>query len=139
MKITTVKLTMPSFDEEIKDQGFNRTGDVQQYATQRAEFRMRRHVPKGDTGLLGDNVKIGDDYVEYESEYSRYQYFGILYVDPETGSSYARKDVKKVPTGINLNYSGAPQRGAFWDEKMIADQGDQYFEDIQDYVDKRSD
>lgn len=76
-------------------------GKVHQYLTQRTAHYMDRFVPYGEGGLRINN-KVAKDYIEYQSPYAHYQYRGILYVDPVTGSSWARKDTTKVPTGKPL-------------------------------------
>lgn len=113
MAITTVKIEFPSLNSVIKDLGLNRTGDVQQYATHRARIRMGRHVPRR-TGVLEETAYEDYDGVVYPQIYARPMYFGL-----------------------EFNFNEAPQRGAFWDKKMIADQGNQFENDIQTYVDKR--
>ena len=69
----------------------------------RVEQDCRPFVPR-DTGALVSNTKIENHTLIYEQPYAHYMYEGILYVDPETGSSWARRGVKKVPTGIPLKY-----------------------------------
>ncbi len=49
------------------------------------------------TGSLRQRTKAEDGTVIYPGPYARYLYYGKLYVDPLTGSSYARKGVAKVP------------------------------------------
>lgn len=42
-----------------------------------------------------------------DTPYARFQYHGKLMIDPNTGSSYAKKGVKKVYTNIPLKYQTA--------------------------------
>lgn len=49
------------------------------------------------TGSLRTRTKVTGNTVIYPGPYARYLYYGKLYVDPLTGSSYARKGVTKVP------------------------------------------
>lgn len=49
------------------------------------------------TGPLRTRTKVTGNTVIYPGPYARYLYYGKLYVDPLTGSSYARKGVTKVP------------------------------------------
>lgn len=55
-------------------------------------------------------TRIGSGEVKYNVPYSRYQYYGLVMVG---------KAPKKL-TGIPLTYSGAPQRGSKWFERMKA-------------------
>lgn len=57
-------------------------------------LRQRAHIEgytESDYGPGGGNMIV------YPGPYARYLYYGKLYVDPLTGSSYARKGVTKVP------------------------------------------
>ena len=49
------------------------------------------------TGSLRTRTRVMGNTVIYPWPYARYLYYGKLYVDPLTGSSYARKGVTKVP------------------------------------------
>lgn len=53
-------------------------------------------VPMLNGGLRGKTKVIGN-LIVYEGPYARYLYYGKLYVDPLTGSPYAREGVTKVP------------------------------------------
>lgn len=49
------------------------------------------------TGSLRTRTRVTGNTVVYPGPHARYPYYGKLYVDPLTGSSYARKGVTKVP------------------------------------------
>lgn len=49
------------------------------------------------TGSLRTRTRVTGNTVVYPGPYARYLYYGKLYVDPLTGSSYVRKGVTKVP------------------------------------------
>lgn len=49
------------------------------------------------TGSLRTRTRVTGNEVIYPGPYARYLYYGKLYVDPLTGSSYARKGIAKVP------------------------------------------
>lgn len=48
-------------------------------------------------GVLRGQTKVVGNLIIYKGPYARYLYYGKLYVDPLTGSSYARENVTKVP------------------------------------------
>ena len=48
-------------------------------------------------GVLRGRTKVVGNLIIYPRPYARYLYYGKLYVDPLTGSSYARKEVRKIP------------------------------------------
>ena len=61
-----------------------------------------KFVPKL-TGSLSGGTRVVDGQIIYPGPYARYLYHGKLMVDPETGSSYARKGSTKTLTGKPLN------------------------------------
>ena len=61
-----------------------------------------KFVPKL-TGTLSGGARVSDGQVIYPGPYARYLYHGKLMVDPETGSSYARKGSTKTLTGKSIN------------------------------------
>lgn len=60
------------------------------------------------SGTLATDV--GSGLVQYNAPYAKYHYYGKLMVGP----------APKKLTEIDLTYEGAPQRGAFWFERMKA-------------------
>lgn len=95
-------------------------GPVQAFMTETCYKAMDKYVPKStgtDGGTLRDIVDLQTDKIIYQTPYAHYQYTGILYVDPNTGSSWAKKDVTKVPTSTHLHYHTAGT-GHHWDKRM---------------------
>ena len=86
-------------------------------------------VPSSDKRLLRGSVTFPKPFlIKYNENYSRYMYYGEIYVDPVTGASgFLTKDgkwksrygVKKVPSGRRFNYSTDPNPQAtdHWDQK----------------------
>lgn len=78
-----------------------------------------------DTGSLSRSANlgtaIGSGEVVWNAPYARYLYYGTLMVSPSTGSPWAKKGERKVQTGRELRYVGAPKRGKLWFERMKAD------------------
>lgn len=79
---------------------------------------MNQYVPK-DVGTLRRKGHVEDTDIVYPGPYAHYMYEGKLWVDPVTGSSWARKDTKKVPTDIDLQYH-EPGTGHHWDRRMVS-------------------
>lgn len=107
-------------------------GKAQQFFTNTCYKRMNKYVPNREQGLR-TNTQVGSNYITYMSEYANYLYRGILYVDPKTGSSWARKDTTKVPTGISLQYS-TPGTGSHWDKKMWTAEGKDATKELEKYI-----
>lgn len=71
------------------------------------------------SGYLG--TKIGSGEVVWQGPYAHYLYQGVLYVSPTTGSAWAKKGEKKIPTEKGLRYHADGKRGKLWFERMKAD------------------
>lgn len=112
--------------------GLSDRGEVQLYASNKAKEMMDKYVPY-DEGTLRTSVDVQPDYIEYQTPYAHYIYNGELYVDPETGSSWAREGTKKIPTGIALNYH-EPGTGAHWDQLMMSAEGNDYYRQVKNKV-----
>lgn len=63
---------------------------------------------------------IGSGEVVWNAPYGKYLYYGKVMVSPTTGSPWAQRGERKVLTERNLQFNGAPKRGAFWFERMKA-------------------
>lgn len=111
--------------------GIEPNGRVQKFFTNTCRIHNDKYVPKGDTKKLSSNVKTNADSYVYKTPYAHYMYKGILYVDPDTGSSYARKDVTKVPTGKLLHYRNG---GSYWDRKMVSAEMNDIVKEVQNYI-----
>ena len=141
---TRVKTDMSRASKAIKGLGLDKHGAVQKYATHRARMYMDPYLPMRSKVLARTAVER-DSEIEYVQPYSRVHYFGKLMVDPITGKGaffskgygfWSRPNVRKIPSNRDMKYNGAPQRGPFWDKRMIADKGKQFFRDIQNFASK---
>ena len=98
--------------------GLDQNGKVQKRFTHNCRIYMDKYVPYMD-GDLRTNVLEENDRITYQSPYAHYMYEGKLYIDPETGSSWARKDTTKVATNKDLVYH-TPGTGHHWDRRMVS-------------------
>ena len=79
-----------------------------------------KFVPKL-TGTLSGGARVSDGQIVYPGPYARYLYHGKLMVDPETGSSYARKGSTKTLTGKSINVAKSnPKAQTEWFEASKA-------------------
>lgn len=127
-----MEIKLDSFDKIMKRIGLDNNGEVQKFLTNTCYRHMDKYVPY-DTGNLRTNVIIDSDSITYNSPYAQYQYYGELYVDPETGSSYARKGATKIPTGKPLKYHTAGT-GSYWDREMVSAEIDDIVKEVQNYM-----
>lgn len=74
------------------------------------------------TGALDQRTRVVGNTVIYPGPYARFLYHGKVMVDPETGSSYAKKGGTKVVTDKDLvfNKSMHAQAQANWFEASKA-------------------
>lgn len=78
---------------------------------------LNPYTPR-DNGILMNTAEERPWEIKYIQPYSHYMYQGILYVDPDTRSSWARFGVEKVSTGEPLNYQkNNPFATDHWDIK----------------------
>ena len=108
----------PPYEIE-KRLGFEEGGRMHKRFAELCMRYMEQYVPKGDTGNLRRKAHIEGTDIVYPGPYAHYMYQGKLWVDPLTGSSWARKGVKKVPTDIDLKYH-EPGTGHHWDRRMVS-------------------
>lgn len=111
-----------------KSHGLGEGGRVQKFVDEQCLKLMGPYTPFKTGAMQGSATRatvIGSGKIQYTAPYARFQYYGKVMVDPDTGSTWAKKNGKKVLTDRNLKYNGAPKRGAFWFERMKADHKDE--------------
>lgn len=86
------------------------------------------YVPM-QSGTLKNSVQIAPDGSEivYNQPYAHYQYEGKVYGPniPTKDGGFFSPVAPKHETGAELDYHGAPMRGAHWDKRMMADHADE--------------
>lgn len=94
---------------------------------------MIQYMPM-DTGALINEVRARSAAVAGKGEvyvatppYGVFQWNGVVMVDPQTNSPWARKGAKKVVTSKPLKYSN-PRAVAHWDQETIQRHGQQIIE-----------
>lgn len=124
------------------DLGINPNGRVQAFFTDACRKHMDKYVPK-DTGLLSENVDVGNNKITYESPYARYHYHGKKMVMENGKSAFYSPDYgfwsapgkSKVLTDEDLNYH-TPGTGPFWDKKMVSAEMQEVVKEVQEYVNR---
>lgn len=123
--------------------GLQKNGKTHQAFTLKCKNNMDKFVPMS-AGILRKNVDVGSDSITYMTPYARYQYYGKLYVDPETGKGamysptygfWSRKGVAKINSGKDLVYHTAGT-GSFWDKKMWSANGKQIIKELESEIEK---
>ena len=112
--------------ECIKALGLDEGGRVQQAIDSEILRVCDPYIPMDNGDLIRSgiaNTVIGSGEVVWNTPYAHFVHEGIVYVDPVTGSPYARKDAQKVPTDRKLQYQGAPMRGDHWFDRAMQNGG----------------
>lgn len=78
-------------------------------------------------------VRYGGREVVFPGPYSRFQYGGKVMVDPDTGSPWARKGVKKVLTDRPLTYSN-PEATDHWFDTAKARNGEYWINGVKERI-----
>lgn len=128
-------MKIPSSNTIKADLGIDNGGRIHKYFTERCYSYMGRFTPGGPSGQLNRNVQLSTDEIAYNSPYAHFQYSGIVYIDPATGSTWAKKGHTKIPTGRLLEYH-TPGTGAFWDTKMWSSHKEQIIKEVQNEIDR---
>lgn len=105
--------------------------DAQQWFGDRVLEDCKRFMPIL-TGSMQQRSYVSDGGRKdvFPGPYARFQYMCKVMVDPDTGSPWARKGVKKVVTDRPLTYSN-PQATAHWFDTAYAKYGDYWMDGIR--------
>lgn len=114
----------------VKADGFDALQEKLAQACTKAEHIVATQVRKDTspyvpflTGSLDERTRVVGNSVVYPGPYARYLYYGKVMVDPETGSTYAKKGAKKVLTDkkLEFNKAGHNQAQSYWFEASKAE------------------
>ncbi len=148
------ELDLGTTQSMLKNTGLDDGGRAQQQLDESFLKYCDDYVPVKNRVLLGsgrNSTTIGSGEIVWNTPYARYQYFGELMVDPETGKGaffsptytgenrdgfWSRKGVQKVRSGRKLKYHGGGRRGRMWGERAWADHQDEIIAEVQSVVDK---
>lgn len=122
--------TMGKMSEIKQRLGLGENGAIQELVDRQTVQRMDSFLPY-DTGRLLQSRIAAPGEIIFTAPYARYLYYGRLMVGPSTGSAWAEKGETKVLTNQRLQYRGAPQRGAYWFERMKVQYGEDILRGVQ--------
>lgn len=129
------RLDLDGLQDALEARGLKPGGKVQKFIDSEVIRLCDPKVPFR-TGVLKHSPMIasviGQGLVIYATPYARYLYYGEVYGPNipifeagELAGFWSPPGQKKHPTGRKLAYSGAPERGAFWFERMKAEHGEE--------------
>nr|DAD77887.1 MAG TPA: Minor capsid protein [Siphoviridae sp. ctHDv29]DAG04233.1 MAG TPA: Minor capsid protein [Siphoviridae sp. ctKsH2] len=114
----------------VKTDGFDELHEKLAQACTKAEHIVAVQARKDTspyvpflTGSLDQRTMVDGNAIIYPGPYARFLYYGKVMVDPETGSTYAKKGMTKVLTDKNLefNKAGHNQAQSYWFEASKAE------------------
>lgn len=114
----------------VKADGFDELHEAIATACTKAEHAVALQARKDTapyvpflTGSLDQRTRVDGNEIIYPGPYARFLYYGKVMVDPETGSTYAKKGATKVLTDKNLefNKAGHNQAQSYWFEASKAE------------------
>ena len=125
------RLELDGLDKILAKRGLAPGGRVQKVVDNAVLLYCAPKVPF-DTGYLVRSAiqasAIGQGLIVYATPYARYLYYGEIYgpnipifEGGELAGFCSPKGKKKHPTGRPLSYRGAPERGAYWFERAMAE------------------
>lgn len=133
-----IKIDTKSVDDLVR-----RLGSAQ--LAQRAQIAMTREVDKRigrymayRAGVMSDKQKhmISPSQILVDTNYAHFQYTGIVWIDPNTGSTWAPKYGHKIPTSRKLTYdtSKNEKAGPYWDKALMDNESTEIFESVANEI-----
>ena len=116
-----------------------------QQLAQRARIAMTREVNRRigrymayRAGVMSDKQKhmISPSQILVDTNYAHFQYAGIVWIDPNTGSTWAPKYGRKVPTSRKLTYdtSKNEKAGPYWDKALMDNESTEICESVANEI-----
>ena len=116
-----------------------------QQLAQRSQIAMTREVDKRigrymayRAGVMSGKAKrmISPSQILVDTNYAHFQYTGIVWIDPNTGSTWAPKYGRKVPTSRKLTYdtSKNAKAGPYWDKALMANESAAIFKSVANEI-----
>lgn len=115
------KLDIGMEDFAKKRAALQRDGPVQCFIDSEVMRYMSPLMPRQDGTMISSmitNTVVGSGYINVATPYARFQHEGKVMIYEPTGSTWAPANEGKIVIDKNLEYNGAPDRGAFYFERM---------------------
>ncbi len=126
-----IETSLPEVGKLVRKLGINRRGSVQMAVAEEV-LRLSDALVPFDSGVLKQSAMIedGGEIVSWNTPYARYQYYGMLMVDPKYKKGamfnkeygfWSRPGVVKELTDTSLHYQG--QGTSHWVEVAMQNGG----------------
>lgn len=146
-QLYTVHLDLPDIEQQMEKLGLGKNNEALRFFANELMRMSDPYVPFR-SGVLKNTAQVSSegDAIIYNQPYARYMWYGKLMVDPVYGVGgfyneqygfWSRKNVQKVLTNRDLNYSESPRRGAKWVERCWIENKEQLIASTQAFIDRR--
>lgn len=132
------KVRFKEVEQLLAEHGLNDGGEVQKFIDNEVMRQSLPYMPNLNGVLqnaMMSQTVIGSGQIRQNTPYARYQYYGVLFVDPitlkgsfydaRTGRHWSRKGVAKIPdpNGRMLNYNTSKNAlaGSHWFDRAMKD------------------
>ena len=132
------KVRFKEVEQLLAEHGLNDGGEVQKFIDNEVMRQSLPYMPNLNGVLqnaMMSQTVIGSGEIRQNTPYARYQYYGVLFVDPitlkgsfydaRTGRHWSRKGVAKIPdpNGRMLNYNTSKNAlaGSHWFDRAMKD------------------
>lgn len=139
-----INFVVPSANEIAQQLGLN--GQTQMWFTQNVFRRMLKYMPM-ETGMFSTKQTqvVNDHTIETKAPQAYYLYYGNRMVNSKTGKGPRwipgvgyrwPKGATLVATQQPLNYTTTfhPLAGPYWDERLMAAEGDIIAKELEEYL-----
>lgn len=142
-------LNIPSVQQVIAQTGIGPDGPTQRWHTQNVLRHMIKYMPMLTGALTKMTVIASSTQIETTAPQAYYLYYGKRMVNSRTGKGPRYipgvgyrwpRGATLVPTTQPLNYTKTfhPLAGPFWDQRMVAAEGDQIAKELQAFIAMRA-
>lgn len=135
------KVRFKEVEQLLAEHGLNDGGEVQKFIDNEVMRQSLPYMPNMNGVLqnaMMSQTVIGSGEIRQNTPYARYQYYGVLFVDPitlkgsfydaRTGRHWSRKGVAKIPdpNGRTLTYNTSKNAlaGSHWFDRAMKDHGE---------------
>lgn len=135
------KVRFKEVEQLLAEHGLNDGGEVQKFIDNEVMRQSLPYMPNLNGVLqnaMMSQTVIGSGQIRQNTPYARYQYYGVLFVDPitlkgsfydaRTGRHWSRKGVAKIPdpNGRTLTYNTSKNAlaGSHWFDRAMKDHGE---------------
>ena len=135
---TYIKIDTRSVEALVRRLGSQQLAQQAQIAmTREIDNRIGRYMAYRTGAMSGKEKRmISPSQILVDTPYAHFQYTGIVWIDPNTGSTWAPKYGHKIPTSRKLTYdtSKNEKAGPYWDKALMSNESTDIFKSVADEI-----